>query len=283
MLNTWYFNLIIYLVLYILFTQMYKMATKSSKNDGALTILLQLLGGIFVLVFMPFFKMQFPTNLSTYIFLGIAIIFYAIADRVNTTARRGLEVSVYSILGQLSTVFVIVWGLLFFKEEIIIKKLFGAFLILLGNVIVLYKKGKFEWNKYIFFSLLGNLAMSIGITVDVGISDQFNMPIYVALTLIVPALLILIAEKVKIKDIVSEYKNGNKKAIMIVGISWGIMIIEMLRTYQFGTVTTIAPLCATTTILNVFVAYFALKEKDSLLKKILAAIIVVLGIVLIKV
>ena len=283
MLNTWYFNLAIYLVLYVLFTQFYKIATKNSKNDGALTILLQLLGGICVLIFMPFFKMQFPTNISTYIFLGIAIIFYAIADRVNTTARRGLEVSVYSILGQLSTVFVIVWGILFFKEEIIIKKLFGAFLILLGNVIVLYKKGKFEWNKYIIFSLLGNLAMSIGISVDVGISDQFNMPIYFALTLIVPALLILLVERIKIKDVVSEFKNGNKKAILFVGISWGIMIIEMLRTYQFGTVTTIAPLLATTTILNVFVAYFMLKEKDSLWKKVLSALIVLIGIILIKI
>ena len=153
MFSTWYVNLIIYLILYVLVTQMFKIATKSSKNDGALTILLQLLGGICVLIFIPFFKMKFPTNVSTYIFLGIATIFYAIADRVNTTARRGLEVSLYSILGQLSTVFIIIWGVLFFKEEIIIKKLLGALLILLGNIIVLYKKGRFEWNKYIFFSI----------------------------------------------------------------------------------------------------------------------------------
>lgn len=282
MLNTWYFNLVAYLVIYILFTQMYKIATKNSKNDGALTILLQLLGGICVLIFIPFFKIQFPTNISTYIYLGIAIIFYAIADRVNTTARRGLEVSLYSILGQLSTVFVIIWGILFFKEEIIIKKLFGAILILFGNIMVLYKKGKFEWNKYILFSLLGNLALSIGISVDVGISDQFNMPIYVALTLIVPALLILLIERVKIKDVIAEFKDGNKKAILTVGLSWGIMIITMLRAYQYGTVTTIAPLCSLTTILNVFVAYFALKEKDSIVKKLLAATIVILGILLIK-
>ena len=282
MLNTWYFNLVAYLVIYILFTQMYKIATKNSKNDGALTILLQLLGGLCVLIFVPFFKMQFPTDISTYIFLGIAIIFYAIADRVNTTARRGLQVSLYSILGQLSTVFVIIWGILFFKEEIILKKLLGAGLILFGNIMVLYKKGKFEWNKYILFSLLGNLAMSIGISVDVGISDQFNMPIYVALTLIVPALLILLIERVKIKDVIAEFEEGNKKAILTVGLSWGIMIIAMLRAYQYGTVTTIAPLCSLTTILNVFVAYFVLKEKDSIIKKILAAIVVISGILLIK-
>ena len=283
MINTWWFNLLLYLFLYIVFTQSYKIATKNSKNDGALTILLQFLGGVIVLLFVPLFKLQFPSNYMTWIFLGIACVFYAITDRVNTTARRGLDVFTYSILGQLSTVFLIIWGIVFFKEEIIIKKIIGALLILIGNVTVLYKKGKFEFNKYIVYSLIGNLAMSIAVSVDVGISDEFNMPIYAALTLIVPSLMIFLADKVKFNDVIKEFKDGNKKAILLVGGSWGITIVTMLRAYQFGSVTTIAPIASITTILNVFVAYFMLKEKDSLIKKILAALIVILGIVLIKI
>ena len=156
-------------------------------------------------------------------------------------------------------------------------------LILGGNVAVLYKRGKIEWNKYVLFSMLGNLAMSIGISIDVGISDQFNMPMYVAATLLLPALFIVVAERIRPKDVMAEYRRGDKKAILTVGACWGIMLVAMLRAYQFGSVTTIAPLCAITTILNVFVAYFALKEKDSLLKKIIVALVVVLGVVLIKI
>lgn len=283
MINTWWFNLGLYLFLYVVFTQSYKLATKNSKNDGALTVLLQFLGGFIVILFAPLFQFQFPSSYKVWAFLGIACIFYAIADRVNTTARRGLEVSTYSILGQLSTVFLILWGILFFKEGIVLKKIIGALLILTGNIIVLYQKGKFELNKYVIFSLIGNLSLSIGISVDVGISDQFNMPIYVALTLIVPSLLVLLVDKINILDVVNEFKNGNKKAILLVGGSWGIMLVLMLRAYQFGSVTTIAPIASITTILNVFVAYFLLKEKSSILKKVIAASIVVLGIVLIKI
>ncbi len=283
MINTWWFNIVLYLILYIVFTQSYKIATRSSKNDGALTVLLQFIGGLIVLIFIPLFKIQFPNNYITWIFLGIACIFYAITDRVNTTARRGLDVSTYSVLGQLSTVFLIIWGIIFFKEAVILKKLLGALLIIIGNIIVLYKKGKFEFNKYVIYSLLGNLAMSIGLSVDVGISDKFNMPIYVALTLIVPSLLIFLFDRIKIKDIKNEFKDGNKKSIFLVGCSWGVMIITMLRAYQFGSVTTIAPIASITTILNVFVAYFLLKEKNSLLKKVLAALIVIIGIILIKI
>ena len=283
MINTWWFNIILYLILCVVFSQSYKLATKNSKNDGALTILLQFMGGLIVLLLVPLFKIQFPSDYKTYLFLGIACIFYAIADRVNTTARRGLEVSTYSILGQLSTVFLIAWGIIFFKEAIIFKKILGALFIILGNVIVLYKKGKFELNKYVIFSFLGNLSVSIGVSVDVGISDKFNMPIYVALTLIIPSLLILLVDRVKVSNVIEEFKGGNKKAILSVSASWGIMIIAMLRAYQFGDVTTIAPIASISTIINVFVAYFYLKEKDSIMKKILAALIVVLGIILIKI
>ena len=283
MVNTWWFNLTIYLISYVIFTQAFKVVTKSSKNDGALTILLQSFGGMISLLFIPLFKIQFPSDIKTYLFLGLACIFYAFTDRINTPARRGLEVSTISILGQLSTVFLIVWGLIFFKEPVVLKKILGALLILAGNIFVLYKKGKFEINKYVIFSILANLSLSIALSVDVGISDQFNLPLYVATTLIVPSILILLIDKAKISDVVNEFKFGNKKAILLVGLTWSILIISMLRSYQYGDVTTIAPLASITTILNVFVAYFYLKEKDSLMRKVLAAIIVILGIILIKI
>lgn len=283
MMNTWWFYLIIYLIVYIIFTQAFKVTTKSSKNDGALTVLLQFLSGLIVLLFVPLFKFQFPTNYKTYLLLGIACIFYAIADRINTTARRGLEVSIYSILGQLSTVFLILWGIIFFKETIVLKKIIGALLILIGNILVIYKKGKFEFNKYIIYSILGNLALSIGISVDVGISDKFSMPIYVSATLIVPSLMILLANRIKISDVIYEYKTGNKKSILLVVVSWGIAMVTYLKAFQYGNVTTIAPIASVTTILNVFISYFFLKEKNSLFKKVFAALLVILGIVLIKI
>lgn len=282
MIDAWWFNLIAYLALNIVFTQSYKVATKSCKHDGALIVLMQFLSGVIVLVLIPFFGMSFPQDGRTYLLLALSCVLYAIADRSNTTAMKGLEVSEYSIFGQLSTVFIVTWGIIFFKEAIVVKKIIGLILILVGNVFVLYKKGKFRWNKYILFSLLGSLAMSIGISVDVGVSSQFNLPVYVALTLIVPSLLILMGERIKPRDVVGEFKNGNKKAILCIGCSWGAMIIFMMRAYQLGEVTTVAPLCALTTILNVFMAYFVQKEKDSLLRKVIATIIVVLGVVLIK-
>lgn len=282
MLNNGILYVLGYLVLATAFTQFFKVTTKTLKNAGALTILLQLMAGMIALILCPFFEFKFSTNINIYIMLGMSIIFYAITDRMNTTVRSGIEASTFSMLKQLSTTFMIVAGLLFFKEEFVLSKFIGAMLIIFSNILIFYKKGKFKFDKYILLGILANITFTIALFLDVNISDNFNLPFYVALTLIIPALLIMIFERIKPSQIKEEFVKGNKKAIIITAISWGVMIIAQLRAYQLGNVTIVAPLCALTVILNVIVGYLFLNEKDNLLRKIISAILIIISIILIK-
>lgn len=283
MFNNWLLYVILYLILATVFTQFFKIATKTLKKAGALTILLQMTAGLSALLLCPFFEFKFSTDITVYIMLGISIIFYAITDRVNTTVRSGIEASTFSMLKQLSTTFMIFAGLIFFKEEFVLAKFIGAMLIIFSNVLIFYKKGKFEFNKYLLLGVLGNISYTVALFLDVNISDTFNLPFYVAVTLIIPALLIMIFERIKPSEIKNEFINGNRKAILITAISWATMIIVQLRAYQLGNVTVVAPLCALTVILNVIVGYLFLKERDNLLRKIIAAILIIISVILIKV
>lgn len=281
-LNNWLLYVSLYLILATTFTQFYKVSTKKLTKDGALTVVLEFMAGIIILMLCPFFEMKFPTDIRIYLSLGLAIIFYAITDRLNTTVRKEIEASTFSILKQISTVFMIVAGIIFFKEPFLWNKIVGATLIIFSNILIFYKKGKFKFDKYVLLGILSNLSFSIAMFLDVSISDNFNLPIYVAITLIVPAILIFIFDRIKLSEIKTEFKNGNKKAMIITSITWGLSIFSQLRAYQLGNVTTIAPLCALTVILNVLVGYLFLKERDSLLKKILAAILIIISVILIK-
>lgn len=279
----WLIFVILYLFFYVIFNQTYKMATKSLTKPGALTILLQLISSLSILLLIPFFEMKMPNDPKIYLFLGLSIIFYTISDRVNTTVRSGIEASTFSVITQLSTVFMIVAGVLFFKEPFVLNKFIGAILIVFSNVLIFFKKGNGKPNKYVLLGIFANVCFSIALFLDVNNSDKFNLPIYVASTLGIPTILIAIFEKIKFSDIKEEYKNGNKKAILITAITWSLSIVAQLRAYQLGEVSIVAPLCALSVILNVIVGYFFLKEKDDMLKKIIAALLIILGIILIKV
>ncbi|MDR0282556.1 MAG: hypothetical protein LBI53_04595 [Candidatus Peribacteria bacterium] len=82
------------------------------------------------------------------------------------------------------------------------------------------RNGKFVWNKYLFLQLISVVAFTIAFLLDVGISTQFNLPIYISITLLVPALLIFFIEKIPYNKIITEYQQGNRIAIFITGLCW---------------------------------------------------------------
>lgn len=282
-LNLWQTNIILYLILEVIFSQFYKLSAKGAKKDGALTVILQIIAAGFVVLFSPFFEFKFPSNIEVYIFLGLAIIFYAINDRLNTTVRKGLEVSTFSILKQISTVFMIFAGLIFLKEPFILTEILGAILIIVSNVIIFYEKGSFKFDKYVLIGLIANLCFSVAMFLDVNLSEKFNLPFYIMLTLSVPAILIFIVERIKFSDLKEELKLANKKYMFATAISWGLAILCQLRAYQLGKITVIAPLCAISVILNVIAGYIFLKEKDNLLRKVIAGILIVTSVILINI
>ncbi len=70
--------------------------------------------------------------------------------------------------------------------------------------------------------------------------------------------------------------------MLITGFCWGTMIVAQLRAYQIGEATSVAPLCALTVIGNVLIGYLFLKERNNLLKKLVAAFLIIISVFLIK-
>jgi drug/metabolite transporter (DMT)-like permease len=280
LLNSWQFNVVGYLLSGVIFFQFYKLAVKESKNDNSATILLQIIAGLSILLFIPLFPLQLTTNLKFYIFLFLASVFYALNDRLQVTARKHLQVSVYSILNMLKTFFLVLFGLLFFGEDFLVIKILGALLILSGNVFLFYKKGSFKLNKYAILSILAALVFAIAISIDIGISSSFNLPFYISLTLLIPAIILFFFGKQNFYNIYIEYNSASKKYYFITGFFWGLTILFSLRSYQLSDITKIAPVLAVSVLLNVIVAYIFHKEKQNFFKKIIASILVLVGVYL---
>lgn len=282
MFDNFRFYIIIYLITSVIFNQGYKLIANKIVNDGAITILIQIISSSICIILMPWFDFKFPTDYRVYIFFLIAIIFYTLNDRLGTTSRKGIDASLYMILKQLSTVFMIIMGISFFKEKLILNKFIGAILILLSNVLVFYKKENFKFNKYLLYGILANISLAIALFIDVNYSKEFNLAFYILLTFLIPLILILIFERIKIKDIFLEYKNSKKTILYLTGITWTLMMISKLKSYQLGSVIVVAPLLSLNVILNIIVSYFLLNEKSELIKKIIAGILILIGVVLIK-
>ncbi len=281
--DNWKFWVIVYLISAVIFAQTFKKTNRNMKNAGSLTILLEIFTALFAILFIPFFTLKFSHDINIYLTLLLVTIIYAMTDRLNIEARHGLDPSAFSMLKQLSTVFLIILGFIFLKEEILFKKILGSILIIASNVLLAFDKGKIKFNKYFVMSFISNFLFAVAMLINVNISDNFNIAVYTIFTVFTPSIFIFIFGRHNIKELKSEFKLYDKKSFLISAFTWCLMLISSVRAYQFGSITLIAPLLTLTSILNTMYEYFINKDKNRIVQKIIASVMIILGVIIIKI
>ena len=282
MFSKWQFWTILYLISAVLFSQCFKKANRSMKDATCLTLLLEGFTALFSLLLVFMFPIQFSTSIWTYITLGIVCVIYAVTDRLNIEARYGLEPSTFSMLKQLTTVFIIIFGIVFMKQELVIHRLFGALIIVVANLLLAFNKGKFRFNKYFIMCIISNILFAIAMLINMNISSEFNVALYTFFTVDIPFCVISLVNRIKIKDLKKEFNLYNKKLFIFSALMWCLMLISSVKAYELGNVVIVASFLALTSILNSIVELIFNKDRKTFYKKLLIGILIVIGVVLVK-
>jgi drug/metabolite transporter (DMT)-like permease len=281
-LNDFRFWSIFYLIASVTFAQKFKKSNRKMKDAGSLTILLEVFTAFFALLLIPFFEWKFVININVIVVIIAVVIIYAITDRLNIEARYGLDPSVFSMLKQLSTVFLMIFGFIFLKEEIIIKKIIGASIIIFANLLLTLDNGKIKINKYFIMCFVSNFLFAIAMLINVNISDHFNLPFYTIMTVFLPSVLIFIFGRHTIKGLKKEFKRLKKGDFLVASFCWALMLIASVRAYQLGDVTIVAPILTLTSILNALYEFFICHNKKNFRVKLIASLLIILGVLLIR-
>lgn len=281
--GNWKFWVILYLTSAVIFAQAFKKSNRKMKNASLLTILLELFTAFFSIFFIPFFEFTLPSDINIYLILLVVVVIYAFTDRLNIEARYGLDPSVFSMLKQLSTVFLIILGFIFLKEPIILKKIIGSIIIIFANILLAFDKGKFKINKYFIMSFISNFLFAVAMLINVNISSNFNIAFYTILTVFLPSILIFLSGRYKVKDLVNEFELYDKKYFLLSALTWCLMLIASVKAYEVGDVILIAPLLTLTSILNTIYEFVICKNKNKLVQKIIASILILVGVIIIKI
>lgn len=275
---------ICYLVFALIFSQGFKKVNRTMKNASALTVLLELFTGLFAIVMSIFFKYTFPSDIKVYITLFVVTIIYSVTDRLNIEARYGLSPSNFSMLKQLSTVFLVIFGLLFLKEQLVFKKILGAIIIVVSNVMLAVNKdGKFEFNKYFIFCLISNFLFAVAMFINVNISSMFNIGIYTLITVFIPSIIIKLFSRLSFKDLEEEFNLYNKPLFILVSFAWCMMLISSVKAYEYGSISVVAPLLTLTALTNTIYEFIVDKDKKRFYYKLVISILILIGVILIKV
>lgn len=281
-LNKWEVQVFIYLLSATIFVRAFKSANRDMKDANSLTVLLEIFTALFAILLIPLFEIKFPSDPKIYLILLLTTIIYAVTDRLNIEARYGLDPSTFSMLKQLSTVFMIIFGIVFLKEELVPIKIVGAILIIFSNLLMSYNNGKFEINKYFVMCFFSNFLFAVAMLINVNISDYFNLAIYTVITVSIPALFISILKRLSIRKLKEEFNLYKKKEFILAGATWCLMLISSVRAYQLQSVTIVAPLFALTSLINATIELILDKDRKRFLIKLISGLLIIIGVILIK-
>jgi drug/metabolite transporter (DMT)-like permease len=279
MFTSWIFWTVAFIILQVAFLQIFKLLTKKTDDIGSLTVCVQLLSSIFALSLFWAFGWQFPVDWAIWGLLGAALIFYAAADRLNAAARKNMDIGTESMLHQVWKLLFLFCGIIFLGRHFAWLKLLGGVIIVLANIAIFYEKGKFRFNKYVAVKFVAIVCFTAAMTLDVYNSDYFNLPFYCFLSFFVPAVFLLIARQTTPQKLLNELKNSNFILLLLCAFCNGIGAVTILRAYQLDYIMS-ASVSSVYVLINVVVAFIFLKERTQPVKKAVAALVILGGLLL---
>lgn len=258
---------------------------KNDKSDPiAYSIVFQIIVGLIIFIYAVGMGFRFPDFSHLYINLLLLVILYGAANVYIFKALKHSEASEFTVLFATRTLWTIVGAIIFLREGIIFNQIIGTLLILFSVVLISWKNHRVKIHKGIFYSLLGAFFFGLAFVNDAYIlRNNIDVPSYLTISFILPAIVVWIIYPKSTLKMKSLFQPKMLINLLILAIIYSISAITIFLAYQVGhNATQIAPLNQTSTILTGVLAIVLLKERGDYFKKIIAAIIAFIGVVLTK-
>lgn len=260
-----------------------KSLMKDDKSDPiSYSIIFAFLLGIINFIIALFFGFHFPVLSLSIIFFPIAAILWGLGTVLFFKALQLLESSEVTILASVRSLVTIAAALLFLGETFSMQKLLGTIIILVSIFIVTNLKGGIKFNKGIYYTFGMALFYGLAIACDVVNLRSIDPLSYLAIiNILIGIILLMIFPKAILKMEVLKSKSFLKKMLTL-GVFTSAQAIAYYFALAKGPASQIAPIGQSQVIITILLAVIILKERDNLLRKMVAAILVTIGVLLLR-
>ncbi len=283
---SWQVLSFISLISYALAILTQRVLMKNEKSDSyAYSIVFQLTTGAIIGIF-GFFtaKMSFSNLQPVLLNLIITTVLWGLANIFIFSALKLIEASEFTIIFSSRILITIIASTLLLKEGLNLFQFLGVFLILSAVILVTYKSKKFSLKKGAIYALLGAVCFGLGNTNDRIALKHMELYSYVTLSFILPTLFTIIISPKSVLKIKQFLKITTLSKMLFMCILYSVSSIAFfsaLQTNSNSSQTTSVSLLSV--IFIVILSAIFLKERDHLTRKIIGAILSILGgIILIR-
>lgn len=225
---------------------------------------------------------ELPNLSAVWLNMVLMIIFYAIGSICVYRAYKESPASEVSIIIASTSVWSVLSAIIFLGEKLITNNIIGIICIFLGVVVINYQKTKWKLESGHIYGLIGALMFGVGFTNDALIINHFqNVPSYLFLIFLLPSLAILLYRPNLVKKLPYFFSKAVIGKLFLTATIYALSAIAIYTAYKIGgKASIIIPIQQTNIVLTVILSYFLLNEKDKLIQKVIGALLVFGGALL---
>lgn len=215
--------------------------------------------------------------------LALMGVLYTASQIFIFKASKTIEASELIILSSTRVLWTIGAAMLFLGESFGLSKIIGTALILFSVFFVSYKKKKILFKIGHTYAILAGLCLGLGFVNDAYILRQTDAFSYAAIVFIVPAFLTVLVFPSAITKIRKQLSIKLARNIVLLGGFYSVGITASYLAYQHGgTASQIVPIGQSAVIVTVILSAIFIGERQYLFKKLTAAILVSVGVLLLR-
>lgn len=228
------------------------------------------------------FVMPPPSGLYLNFILGGVL--YGVGVLFLFKALQTLESSEEVVITSSRVLITIITAILFLGESFSFQKGIGTVLILAAVILVSVTKSKFVFDRGVIYALAMALCFGLAVTNDAFIlGNGVDAVSYTAIMFLLPGIVLLIARPRALTRMGHFLQPKVLRRMLLMCAFYSVAAVSFFIAIEKGAdASQIAPINQAQVVMTVLLAAIILKERDYLFRKLLAAMMVLAGVLLIK-
>jgi len=280
----WFYLVISSVLLASVSTLLQKVLMKEKESNPyvyALTFQLVVTGVVSIYAIWEGFHL--PNLIPLLPSIGLMVVLYGFANVVLFKAFQLSDASEISVISSSRSLWTILVAVTLLGEMLTANRIMGVLLITLGIAFVSWKTKRFNLERGHLFALLAAIFFGVAFANDTYLLRSFDVPSYTVFAFFLPSVFLIIIKPSAVKKMKVFFKLDRLLKMLVLAIFYAGAAITIYSSYKVGgQASQIAPISQSSTLVIVLLAAIFLKERDNLPKKIVAAIVVFLGVALLK-
>jgi len=261
---------------------MRKMMKNEDNDPVTFMIVFQFILTIITLLFALTQGFVFPPPQKVWLHFLLSAVLYACGSLFSFKASRHIPAGEMTILTAGSSIIAVILGVVFLHSTFSIWNMLGTFLILL-SIYVLYGNEKMKINKAMWFAIFSSVCYASASVNDIFIIKYYDAISFIPPMSLLPGLIVLVVYPKKIKAIPRLLKWKHLEHIITNAVFYAFSAITWYIALMKGAnITQLSPIGRASIIITVILSALFFGERKQLARKVISAVLVSIGVLLLR-